>query len=179
MAVRPPKKLDRQALWNYALRALGGRAMTSGELSVRLRRRAERVADADEVLVQLKDHGYLNDRRFAENFTAARLENQGLGKQRVLRDLRQHRVAPSLAEKAVQDAYASTDEVALIEDYLRRKYRNVDLRKQLSDPSKLASAFRRLRYAGFSAGNSIRVLKRFSEQAGELEESEEDSPGPE
>ena len=153
--------------------------MATGEVRARLNRRAADAADVDQVLDKLKDYGYLDDRKFAENFAAARLENQGLGKQRVLRDLRQHRVAPALAEKTVQHTYASTDEVALIEDYLARKFRNVDLPKKLSDPSKLASVFRRLRYAGFSAGNAIRVLKRFSEQAGELEESEEDSPGPE
>ena len=51
--------------------------------------------------------------------------------------------------------------------------RVLDLSAYLAEPSHLASAFRRLRYAGFSAANSIRVLKRFSQQADELDGSEE------
>jgi tripartite-type tricarboxylate transporter receptor subunit TctC len=58
----------------------------------------------DAVLAKLKDAKYLDDQRFAENYAAARLENEGFGKMRVLRDLRQHRVAPKLAEQ-VQAAF--------------------------------------------------------------------------
>jgi len=38
----------------------------------------------------------------------------------------------------------------------------------------LASAFRKLRGAGFSAGNSIRVLKRYAADAERLEEMDEE-----
>ena len=43
---------------------------------------------------------------------------------RVLRDLRQRRVAPNLAGDAVKQAFESTDEIQQIEAYLERKYRN-------------------------------------------------------
>jgi regulatory protein len=97
-----PKLLDQEGLLNLALRALGGRAHSTGELREKLRRRAERQVDVDAVLAKLKESGYLNDRRFAENYASARLENQGLGKMRVLRDLRQRRVAPKLAEQVTE-----------------------------------------------------------------------------
>jgi regulatory protein len=90
-----------------------------------------------------------------------------------LRDLRQRRVAPALAEQAVKRAFRETDEIELIEAYLRRKLRGKDLGSWLADDKNLASAYRRLRYAGFSGGNSIRVLKRYAERAGELEEGPE------
>src|ERR1700682_1240247 len=102
MAVRKPKLLDRDGLYEYALRTLGGREYSLGELREKLRRRAEVVEDIEAVLVRLKDAGYLNDRRFADNYAAARLENQGFGKGRVLRDLRQHRVAPAVAAQGGQ-----------------------------------------------------------------------------
>ena len=171
---KKPAKLDGEKLWTYAVRALGARAMASGEIRTRLQRRAENPPDIDAVIAKLKEYGYLNDKKFAENYASARLENAGLGKQRVLRDLRQRRVAPPLAEKAVDDTYAGSDEVVLIEEYLAKKFRNVNLGLTLRDPAKLASAFRKLRYAGFSAGNSIRVLKRYSERAGEIEEDSAD-----
>jgi regulatory protein len=168
-----PKKLDESALWDYSLRTLSARALSTGEIRVRLNRRAEDPASVDRILARLKEAHYLDDKRFAESFSTSRLENQGLGRQRVVRDLRQRRVAPALAEKSVADAYAGTDEVELIEQYIARKFRNRDLPRYLAEPNNLASAFRKLRYAGFSAGNAIRVLRRYSEMADELESEEE------
>ncbi len=123
MAKRPPQPLDREKLLNVALRALGGRAHSSGELREKLRRRAQNDEDVDAVLAKLKEAGYLNDRHFAENYAAARLQDQGLGKMRVLRDLRQRRVAPKLAEQVTEQTYEKTNEADLIEEFLRRKYR--------------------------------------------------------
>ena len=88
---------------------------------------------------------------------------------RVLRDLRQRRVAPKLAEQVTERTFQSTDETELIEAFLKRKFRGKQLGPFLKDPKNLAAAFRRLRYAGFSSGASIRVLKRYSNQAEELE----------
>jgi regulatory protein len=164
MAKRQPQPLDTQKLFNVALRALGGRAHSSGELREKLRRRAQNDQDVDAVLARLKEAGYLNDRRFAESYAAARLQNQGLGKMRVLRDLRQRRVAPKLAEQVTEKTYEKTDEADLIEEFLRRKFRGKQLGTFLSEEKNLAGAFRRLRYAGFSAGQSIRVLKRFASE---------------
>jgi regulatory protein len=162
MAKRQPQPLDRDKLLNVALRALGGSAHSSGQLREKLRRRAQNDQDVDAVMAKLKEAGYLNDRRFAENYAAARLQNQGLGKMRVLRDLRQRHIAPKLAEQVTEKTYQETDEAQLIEEFLRRKYRGKQLPMFLSDEKNLAAAFRRLRYAGFSAGQSIRVLKRFA-----------------
>jgi regulatory protein len=94
---------------------------------------------------------------------------------RVLRGLRQRRIAPQLAEQVTEKTYQETNEAALIGDFLKRKYRGKKLGEFLGEPKNLAAAFRRLRYAGFSAGASIRVLKQFSKQAEELDalESEE------
>ena len=170
---RTPRRLAADALWNYALRVLAGSARSAGELREKLLRRAERAEDDAPILARLKECGYLDDRRFAENFSAARLENQGLGKARVLSDLRKRRVAPALAEKTVGEVYRETDETRLIEDYLGRKYRNTPLAAWLAEPKHLAAAYRRLRTAGFSAANSIQVLKRFAANAELLDGLEE------
>jgi regulatory protein len=121
----------------------------------------------------LKDSGLLNDQRFADSYAAARLENQGFGKMRVLRDLRQRRVTANVAEQAVQQVFQDTDEVQLVEQYLARKFRGKDLPAHFSEPKNVMSAFRRLRNAGFSSGAAIRVLKRYAAQADELAESED------
>jgi len=177
MTKRKPKLFQNEELLNYAVRALGGRAHSTGELREKLRRRAERAEDVDAVLAKLKELGYLDDKRFAESYAAARLENQGLGKMRVLRDLRQRRIAPQLAEQVAEKTYQETDETKLIEDFLKRKYSGKKLGEFLGEEKNLAGAYRRLRYAGFSAGASIRVLKRYAKQAEELEGLEVEDPG--
>jgi regulatory protein len=184
---RKPKLLDAGGLWEYSLKLLGVRAQSSGELRLKLERRAERKADVPGVLSRLRDAGYLNDARFAEGFATSRLENEGFGKYRVLADLRKRQVAPKLAERAVNDLYAETDEVQLAEEFLRRKYRNRVGDGQLyEEPKELAAAYRRMRRAGFSAGTSISVLKRVAkdpevldaiEQAPESEEGEGEERG--
>ena len=158
------QRLEREALFEYALRSLGARAQSMGELRQKLERRAASPDDVPQVLARLKECGYLDDRRYAEAIAASRLENQGLGRARVIQDLRKRRIAPALAEKAVADAYRETDETGLIEAYLRRKYRNVVFDEFLAEPKNLAAAYRRLRTAGFSSANSVKVLKRFARE---------------
>jgi len=176
MTLRKPKLLHFDELLNLALRALGGRAHSAGELREKLRRRAEQAADVDAVLAKLKEIGYLDDRRFAEAYAAARLESEGFGKARVLGDLRRHRVAPQLAQQVTDKAYQDTSETDLIESFLKRKYRGKRLGPFLAEPKNLAGAYRRLRYAGFSAGASIRVLKLYAKQPEALDALESDAP---
>jgi regulatory protein len=162
MQQRKPRHLDRVGLWNYALKVLGGRAHSTGELREKMNRRAERPEDVDDVIARLKASKYLDDQRFAEGFAAARLSNEGFGKTRVLQDLRHRRVTPQLAEKTVGEVYQDVDESALIEDWIRRKYRAVPREGLFQEEKDLASAYRRLTRAGFRTGEIVRVLKKFA-----------------
>jgi regulatory protein len=169
------KLLDQEALIAYALKALAARAHSSGELREKLRRKAEKKADIDVVLVRMKELGYLNDRTFSERYASRRLESEGFGKMRVLRDLGQKRVAPAVARQAVERAFSGTEETALIEQFLARKYRRQPLAEVLAEEKGLASAYRKLRLAGFSSGASLSVLKRHSRQAEALDALESES----
>jgi regulatory protein len=162
---KPKKLLDREGLMAYSARVLSSRAQTLAELREKLRRRAAEPACVDEVLARLKEMGYLNDERFAEGFVSWRKDQEGLGKTRVLRDLLVRRVAPALAKKATDTAFQGSDEIAMIERFLERKYRGKDLGALLAEEKHLASAYRKLRLAGFNSGNSIKVLKRHAAKA--------------
>ncbi|MBV9746468.1 MAG: RecX family transcriptional regulator [Acidobacteriia bacterium] len=178
MAERKPRTLDDGALWAYALRLLSGRAHSQGELREKLRRRAERGAVVDELLARLKEYGYLDDRKFAETFAAARLANEKLGKGRVVRDLRQRRVAPGLAEQTVRQVYQDVNEEALIEDWIRRKYRLASREDLFQQDKDLAAAYRRLLRAGFRSGEILRVLRRFARNPELLDSFEGDAAYP-
>lgn len=173
MPFAPPRKLDADALRDYALKLLAARPLSVADLKEKLRRRAADPAAIDPIVAQLKDYGALDDRRFAERFSANRAESGAFGRQRVLADLIKRRIAPKTAEKAVRQAYEATDEPALIEAWLERKYRNRNLPELLKEPTRLASVYRRLRLAGFSTSASIKVLKRFAAEADQLESLED------
>ena len=127
------------------------------------------------MIARLKDAGYLNDKRFAESFAHWRRDNDGFGKARV--HARSDEPARRARGRAAgsDDAFKESDETAMIEQFLARKYRGKDLGALLQQDKHLASAYRKLRAAGFSVGNSIRVLKRYAAEADRLEEME--SPG--
>jgi len=177
--MKRPRQLAGEELFRYAVKKLGGRAASIGEIRTALAARALEASDVDDVIARLKEYGYLNDSRFAESFATARLENERLGKSRVIRELRQRRVAPELAEATASKVYAEQDEPALIEDYIRRKYRSAKREGLFETEKDLASAYRRLMRAGFTTGNSIRVLKRFAANPDLLDAFEAEPPEPE
>jgi len=162
MEERRVRRLDAAALWEYALKVLGGRAYSTGELREKLHRRAERAEDVDDILSRLKRSGYLDDKRYAESYAASRLSGEKFGRTRVVRDLRQHRVAPALAERTVEKVYKEVDEVALIEDWIRRKYRTATREGLFAERKDLGAAYGRLLRAGFRSGEILTVLKRFA-----------------
>ena len=127
---------DEKALYEIAVRALGRRARSINELRALLERRKPAKSDIDAVLTRLREHGYLDDARFARSFVASRIENEGQGSRRVQRDLAARRVHPEVIQQAVQAGYEEVDERALLRDYLRRKLR---LTKPPTKPSAVAS----------------------------------------
>jgi regulatory protein len=162
MNARKKTLLDAGPLWEYAVRVLTGRAYSTGELREKLRRKAALATDVDPTVARLKEYGYLDDRKYAENFAATRLENQGLGSARVLADLARRRVAPALAQQTVGKVYQEVDEETLAEQFVRRKFRLVAKENLFGEEREMASAYRRLLRAGFRSAVIVRVLKKFA-----------------
>jgi SOS response regulatory protein OraA/RecX len=50
----------------------------------------------------------------------------------------------------------------MIEDWIRRKYRNAERESLFQEDKDLAAAYRRLARAGFRTSDIVRVLKRFA-----------------
>ncbi len=142
------------------MRVLGQRAHSTAELKRKLGLRAESPEILAATMAKLREYELSDDRKFSEGFAASRLQNQGLGRLRVLRDLRSKRVPDGVATEAVDKAYATTDEAALIESFLQRKYRGKNLPEFLKEQKNMASAYRRLRTAGFAHGATLAALKR-------------------
>jgi regulatory protein len=166
--------LDENSLWEYALRVLSQRAHSAGEIKRKLSRRADSPASVTAVMTKLGEYGLADDQKFSEMFASSRLQNSGFGRFRVLQDLRSKQVSSNTAEAAVNAVFSETDENQLIEQFLNRKYRKIELSTFLAEEKNLSSAYRRLRLAGFSSSGSIAALKRHSRRTDEFEEPPED-----
>jgi regulatory protein len=132
--------------------------------------RAANPSDAESVIDRLKDIGYLDDRRFAEGYAAARVENEGFGRMRVLNDLRARRVSGEMADQAVERAIGDKSEAELIDAFIERRMHSVFAGGKIEDAKKLAAAYRKLRRAGFTSGPILSALKRIAARPEELEE---------
>ncbi|MFL6447803.1 MAG: regulatory protein RecX [Bryobacteraceae bacterium] len=168
------KKLGREELWNYALRLLAQRPYSSAELKTKLSRRSDSASVIAETLTKLREYGIADDEKFSEAFASSRLQNDGFGRSRVLRDLRAKRVPRHIAEMAVEKTFAKTEEHELAAQFLERKYRNKNLGELLQDQKKFAAAYRRLRVAGFSGAVSLSILKQHAAETAEWIEPEPD-----
>jgi SOS response regulatory protein OraA/RecX len=174
VAPRKPKLLGPEELWNYSLRLLAQRPYSAAELKGKLARRSDTPSAVTDTLNKLREYGMADDEKFSEAFASFRLQNDGFGQARVLRDLRAKRVPRSVAEKAVAKTFEKTQESELARQFLERKYRNKDLGVLLADEKHFASAYRKLRVAGFSSSVSLSLLKRYAKGTAEWMEAEPD-----
>lgn len=169
-----PRKLAAEELFEYAVKTLGARAYSTGDLKSKLRQRAANPADADTAIERLKEIGYLDDRRFAEGYASARVENEGFGRMRVLQDLRARRISGDTAERAVEQAIGERSEEQLIDAFMERRMHSVAVGGPIEDERKLAAAYRKLRRAGFTSGAILKALKRVAARPEEIEEPVEE-----
>jgi regulatory protein len=172
------RKLASEELFQYAVKCLGVRGYSTGDLKSKLRVRAANPPDADAAIERLTSIGYLNDQRFAESYASARIQNEGFGRMRVLSDLRARRVSGNMAEQAVERALEGKTEAELIATYIARRMPAVAAGRKIEDERKLAAAYRRLRRAGFASGPILTALKELAARPDLLEEpmGEEEEP---
>ncbi len=172
--LKKPRKLADEELFEYAVKCLGMRAFSTGDLRSKLQLRAARPAAVDAVIDRLKGIGYLDDQRFAEHFAAARVQNDGFGRQRLLTDLRARRISGELASEAVERALDGKEEADLIDAYIERRMSSLAAAGRIEDDRKLAAAYRRLRRAGFTSGPILAALKRLAARPELIEEPPEE-----
>lgn len=173
------RKFASEELFEYAVKCLGVRGYSTGDLRSKLRVRAANPPDADATIERLMELGYLNDQRFAESYASARIENEGFGRMRVLSDLRARRVSGSTAEQAVDHALEGKSEAELIANYIERRMPAIAQAGKVEDERKLAGAYRRLRRAGFTSGPILTALKGLAARPELLEEPLEEPAGEE
>jgi regulatory protein len=159
-------------LYEAAVRALMRRAYSAYEMKQMLGRRTEDDRLLATVMDRLKRAKMIDDERFAKQFVRQRTEIRRQGKFRIARDLRARGVLDRHIEAALAETAKETDEAAIVRQRLERKLRS--FRGEI-DERKMASMYRSLLRAGFSADVVRRELKAITrEEVPEAESQPED-----
>ena len=156
---RPKRTYDTEdALYDYAVRALGRRMRTVAELKRLMRQRVPEgeigTVLIEMVVLRLKEQKYLNDTNYAAAYSSFRRDNEKFGRRRVITDLKAKGVHADVIEKVVDEAYSAVNEGELARAFLKRKR----FKKPQNDKD-AARIFRALMRAGFGVATSIGVLK--------------------
>jgi regulatory protein len=160
MALRPRPTLDEDALYQYAVGALGRQMRSVAELKRIMSRRVEEGETGESkmaaVVARLAEQHYLDDSTFASTYTRLRQENQSFGKRRVQQELTRKGVQPELVGSTLEAAYEQISEPDLVRRYIARKR----IAKP-EDEKQTARLVRRLVGAGFSFPVITALLKNW------------------
>jgi regulatory protein len=175
---RTREPLEAPALYEYAVRSLGRKMRTVAELKRLMRQRVEPGDSGDAkieaVILRLTEHKYLDDARYAADFTRMRQENNRFGRRRVQQDLTQRGVHSELVTATLDTAYADLPEPELARRYIERKR----LRKPANE-KETNRIVRSLVRAGFSMNTIFPLLKEWKlEDSAILALSESDLDAP-
>jgi regulatory protein len=167
-----PRQLDSETeLYEAAVRALMRRAYSVYEMKQLLGRRTEDDNLLRTVMDRLKRAKMIDDERFAKQFARQRTEIRRQGKFRIARDLRARGVPDRHIEAALAESAKETDESAVVRQRLERKLRS--FRGEITE-NKIASLYRSLLRAGFSADVVRRELKSLTREEVPEPESQPD-----
>jgi regulatory protein len=158
---RPRKTDSEEELYAYAIGTLGRRMRTVAELKRLLRARVETDTEYGQTLLELvirrlKDHGYLNDARYAAAYSSFRRDNEKFGRRRVISDLKTKGVHAQIIDQAVDSVYDDVNEERQAREYLRRKRIT-----KPKDQKHVARVFRQLIRAGFASKTIFAILKKW------------------
>jgi regulatory protein len=158
-----PRNLETESeLYTAAINGLARRAYSVYEMRTYLERRAEDKDVVKSVLDRLKHLEYLDDARYARQFVRLHTELRKQGAFRIARDLRARGVPDRHIESALAERSPEASESALVRERLERRLKS--LRSPLDD-RRVASLYRSLLRAGFSADTIRRELSALTKKA--------------
>jgi regulatory protein len=160
------KLLTETQLYMSAQRALMRRPHSISEMKKHLDRRAEDKELIPAVIARLRELNYLDDAKYALNYASQHVKVRRHGRFRIARELRARGVPDRYIDDAIAKVFAETDEPALVRARLKRRLALLNKKSGEAntplDQKKIASFYRNLRTAGFSADTIRAELKRIT-----------------
>ncbi len=108
------KSKSQPSIMSYALKLLGRREQTAGELILKLKRRGFGDEEIAAVMEKLQETGLQDDTRFARKWLAYCRENKPMGRVRLVGELVRRGVDASFAKELVGREYPREEESALL-----------------------------------------------------------------
>ena len=138
------------------------RPYSIAELRRALERKCPKSEDIDAAIARLGELGYLDDRKFAEQYAYSLAQNRAFGPHRLRRELKAKMVNSQEIDAAVEHAYHETPAESLLEKALDKKVRSIRLPLTRSKFHSLCQGLMRL---GFNAGDIIKAMRARPELA--------------
>jgi regulatory protein len=159
-----------------AVAMLSRRPYSVAELRRALEKKFPDSSEVPEVLTRLRELRYLDDAKLAEAYASSLARVRNYGRHRIRRELKGKLVDYRVIDRALENAFASVDELELLERTVDKKIRT--LRKPLAR-AKLASLCQTLIRRGFRADDIMKTIRSRPELNNipydvKLEETEEE-----
>jgi len=99
------------------------------ELKVHLRKKGYIDCDIDNCISQLKEEGFLDDKRFAKFYAYDSLTIKFKGPLKIKNELENFGIEGYIIEDTIDELMKEIDIKEVVREYLEKKYRNIDLNK--------------------------------------------------
>ncbi|MGO8788204.1 MAG: regulatory protein RecX [Terriglobia bacterium] len=152
-----------------ALRMLSRRPYSIAEMRQALERKYPASGKVSEAIARLRELGYLDDRKFAEQYAYSLARNRAFGPHRLRRELKAKLVNYQEIEPALERVYQETSAQTLLEQALAKKVRTLKLPLTHARFHSLCQSLMRL---GFNAGDIIKAVRARPELAPVADEVE-------
>lgn len=139
-----------------ALRFLAFRPRSRKEVSEKLAGQGFIPSVIENVVTSLKDYGYLNDEKFAEDLAVHLLENKKFGFARIGMTLKERGLAQELVQAALSQLQQSYSEEKTALEIMKRRFSHFNVAK--TSPKEKNRLVQFLRRRGFSWETISRVL---------------------
>jgi regulatory protein len=156
----------RERVFQRAAKLLAAKQRSVEELREKLSTtRGATKALVDEAIARLREYGYLDDEKFAQNYASLRLRERPIGRRRLQRDLWLKKVDKQTVDSALDEVFESTPEQDLIDRAIAKRVRLRGRPKTREEAKKLFDHLLRQGFEFELVSEKVRALAKQDESA--------------
>ena len=110
---------------DYCLKLITIKDRTEKEIRTKLKEKNFDENTIEEEIEFLLNYGYINDKRYAEHFTADAINIKKWGKSRIRAELLRRGIERFVIDDAIEEAFAETEDDRLYTE-MEKRYKNAD-----------------------------------------------------
>lgn len=112
------------------------------------------------MIERLREYGYLDDARFAQNYASLRVQQRPIGRQRLQRDLWLKKVDKKTADAALDQVFAAMPEDEMIDRAIEKRLRLRGKPKTRAEAKKLFDHLLRQGFAFELVSEKVRAVSK-------------------